>query len=147
MVRPVRVLPLLAVLAAVAVALVAPGRASARVTPLGEYFQVVVLDRISDATFASLAERGAVGLLRPSYGPTTNRRRALAELVRGAEVNARLGGGARCGAGATSGWSSRPASPRSRARPASRSCSSSGRRRSPNGERLVSGVASVRMLS
>src|SRR5438552_3518159 len=91
MVRPVRVLPLLAVLAAVAVALVAPGRASARVTPLGEYFQVVVLDRISDATFASLAERGAVGLLRPSYGPTTNRRRALAELVRGAEVNARLG--------------------------------------------------------
>ena len=92
MVRPVRVLPLLAVLAAVAVALVAPGRASARVTPLGEYFQVVVLDRISDATFASLAERGAVGLLRPSYGPTTNRRRALAELVRGAEVNARLGG-------------------------------------------------------
>src|SRR5437763_11037266 len=92
MIRPVRVLPLLAVLAAVAVALVAPGRASARVTPLGEYFQVVVLDRISDATFASLAERGAVGLLRPSYGPTTNRRRALAELVRGAEVNARLGG-------------------------------------------------------
>ena len=30
--------------------------------------------------------------MRPSYGPTTNRRRALAQLVRGAEVNARLGG-------------------------------------------------------
>jgi hypothetical protein len=92
MVRPVRLLALFALLAAVAVALVAPGRADARVTPLGEYFQVVVLDRISDATFASLAQRGAVGLLRPSYGPTTNRRRALAELVRGTEVNARLGG-------------------------------------------------------
>jgi hypothetical protein len=47
---------------------------------------------MSDATFAKLAKRGAVGLLRPGYGPTTNRRRALAELVRGTEVNARLGG-------------------------------------------------------
>jgi hypothetical protein len=47
---------------------------------------------MSDATFAMLARRGAVGLLRPGYGPTTNRRRALAELVRGSEVNARLGG-------------------------------------------------------
>src|SRR5207245_6566079 len=46
----------------------------------------------SDLTFNSLAERGAVGLLRPGYGPTTNRHRALAELVRGTEVNARLGG-------------------------------------------------------
>jgi hypothetical protein len=92
MVRPVRVIPLLALLAAAAVALVAPGSAAARVTPRGEYFQVFVLDRISDATFNSLAERGAVGLLRPSYGPTTNRRRALAELVRGTEVNSRLGG-------------------------------------------------------
>jgi hypothetical protein len=92
MVRPVRLLALLSVLAAAAVALAAPGTASARLTPRGEYFQVYVLDRISDATFASLAKRGAVGLLRPSYGPTTNRRRALAELVRGTEVNARLGG-------------------------------------------------------
>jgi hypothetical protein len=92
MVRPVRLLALLAVLAAVAVALVAPSTASARLTPRGEYFQVFVLDRISDSTFASLAKRGAVGLLRPSYGPTTSRRRALAELVRGTEVNARLGG-------------------------------------------------------
>ncbi|HLY86837.1 MAG TPA: hypothetical protein VKO84_10100 [Gaiellaceae bacterium] len=82
----------LAALAAAVVALAAPGPASARVTPVGEHFQVIVLDRISDATFATLAERGAVGLVRPGYGPTTNRRRALAELVRGAEVNARLGG-------------------------------------------------------
>src|SRR4051812_31963217 len=92
MVRPTRLLALLAVLAAVAVALAAPGAASARQNPTGENFWVVVLDRISDATFATLAERGAVGLLRPSYGPTTNRRRALAELVRGTEVSARLGG-------------------------------------------------------
>jgi hypothetical protein len=92
MVRPVRLLPLLVVLGAVAASLVAPGTASARVTPRGEYFQVYVLDRISDATFASLAKRGAVGLIRPGYGPTTNRQRAIAELVRGAEANARLGG-------------------------------------------------------
>jgi hypothetical protein len=92
MVRPARLLPVLAVLAAVGVALVAPGRAAARVTPRGEYFEVVVVDRIPDATFAALAKRGAVGLLRPAYGPTTNRRSALAELVRGAEVSARLGG-------------------------------------------------------
>jgi hypothetical protein len=92
MVRPARVLPLFAVLAAAAAALAAPGSASARLSPTGAAFRVVVLERISDATFASLAERGAVGLLRPGYGPTTNRRRALSELVRGAEVNARLGG-------------------------------------------------------
>jgi hypothetical protein len=92
MVRPVRLIALLAVLLSVCVALAAPRAASARVTPRGEVPSVVVVDRISDATFAQLARRGAVGLLRPGYGPTTNRRRALAELVRGAEVNARLGG-------------------------------------------------------
>jgi hypothetical protein len=92
MVRPVRVLPLLVVLAALGVAFATPGKADARLSPRPEYFQVYVLDRISDATFASVAKRGAVGLVRPGYGPTTNRRRALAELVRGAEVSARLGG-------------------------------------------------------
>jgi len=92
MVRPVRVLPLLAVLAAVTLALVTPGTASARQTPVGARFHVFVIDRIGDATFNSLAERGAVGLLRPGYGPTTSRHQALAELVRGTEVNARLGG-------------------------------------------------------
>jgi hypothetical protein len=92
MVRPARLLVLLALLASVVVALGAPGTASARQNPTGAPFQVFVLDRISDATFATLAEHGAVGLVRPSYGPTTNRRRALAELVRGTEVNARLGG-------------------------------------------------------
>lgn len=92
MVRPVRLLALLAVLASVGVVLAMPGTASARQTPIGASFHVYVLDRIGDPTFKLLAERGAVGLLRPGYGPTTNRRRALAELVRGTEVNARLGG-------------------------------------------------------
>ena len=92
MVRPVRLLPLLAVLVSVGVALAAPGRAAARTSPPDAAFTVVILDRIDDATFATLARRGAVGLMRPGYGPTTNRRRALAELIRGAEVNARLGG-------------------------------------------------------
>lgn len=87
MVRPSRVLVLLAALAATAVALGAPGTALARQNPPPPPFQVYVLDRISDSTFATLAERGAVGLMRPSYGPTTNRRRALAELVRGTEVS------------------------------------------------------------
>ena len=92
MVRPVRLLLLLAVLASLGVVLAMPGTASARVTPTGASFHVYVLDRIGDPTFQLLADRGAVGLLRPGYGPTTNRRRALAELVRGTEVNARLGG-------------------------------------------------------
>lgn len=94
MFRPIRLIALLGVSLSVVVALAAPGTASARLSPQGERFQygVVVVDHISDATFAELARRGAVGLLRPGYGPTTNRRRALAELVRGTEVNARLGG-------------------------------------------------------
>jgi len=92
MARPARLLPLLALLVAVVGALLAPGSAAARVQPNDAPFKVIVVDRISDATFASLAKHGAVGLLRPAYGPTTNRRRALAELVRGTEVNARLGG-------------------------------------------------------
>src|SRR3954451_16802836 len=92
MVRPVSLGALLADLLSAVVALAAPGSASARLSPAGESLHVVVVDRISDATWNELAHRGAVGLLRPSYGPTTNRRRALAELVRGTEVNARLGG-------------------------------------------------------
>jgi hypothetical protein len=92
MVLRVRVLALLGVVLAAVVALATPGTAAARVNPPGERMHVVVVDRMSDATFRQLAERGAVGLMRPGYGPTTNRRRALAELVRGTEVNARLGG-------------------------------------------------------
>ena len=39
-----------------------------------------------------LSREGAVGLLVPGVGPTTNRRQALASLVRGELENARLGG-------------------------------------------------------
>ena len=92
MIRQIRLVALLAVLVSVGAALAVPGPAAARLSPTGAPFQVIVVDQISDGTFALLAERGAVGLLRPGYGPTTNRRRALAELVRGVEVNARLGG-------------------------------------------------------
>ena len=92
MIRRGCVLFLLVVLSSAGGALAMPGSAAARLSPTVPPFQVVVVDRISDATFKVLAERGAVGLFRPSYGPTTNRRRALAELVRGAETNARLGG-------------------------------------------------------
>ena len=95
MARPAGLLRMIVVVSAVSAALVAPGLASARLSPAGAPFRVIVLNRISDGTFALLAERGAVGLVRPGYGPTTNRRRALAELVRGAEVNARLGGAPR----------------------------------------------------
>ena len=92
MVLRVRVLTLLGVVLAAVVALATPGTAAAHPTPIGERMHVVVVDRMDDATFEQLAERGAVGLMRPGYGPTTNRRRALAELVRGTETNARLGG-------------------------------------------------------
>ena len=92
MARRACLLSLLAILAATAAVLATPGTAAARPTPPGAPFQLFVLDQIDHATFETLARRGAVGLMRPGYGPTTNRRRALAELVRGAEVNARLGG-------------------------------------------------------
>src|SRR3954468_17217415 len=78
MVRPVRLVALLGVLLSAVVALAAPGSASARLTPAGESLHVVVVDRISDATWAELAHRGAGGLLRPSYGPSTNPLRAPA---------------------------------------------------------------------
>lgn len=94
MIRPTGLLRVFAIASAVCASavLAVPGSAAARVSPTGAQFQVIVLNRLSAGTFALLAQRGAVGLLRPGYGPTTNRRHALAELVRGAEVNARLGG-------------------------------------------------------
>jgi hypothetical protein len=88
--RPLRALALLTPLAGVA--LLVAGPVQARTVPPPAPFRVLVLEHVSDSTFRSLARHGAVGLLRPGFGPTTNRRQALAELVRGAEVNARLGG-------------------------------------------------------
>jgi hypothetical protein len=55
-------------------------------------FRVVIVDRMSDAAFAAVARRGAIGLMRPGVGPTTSYRSAFAELVRGAEVNSHIGG-------------------------------------------------------
>jgi hypothetical protein len=55
-------------------------------------FRVVIVDSLKPRQFQQLAARGAAGLLVPEVGPTTNRRQAVAALVRGAEVNARLGG-------------------------------------------------------
>ena len=83
---------LLAVASATVVALSAPGAASAYASPPNSKFEVIILDRMSDATFAALGRRGAVGVMRPGFGPTTSNRSALAELVRGAEINARIKG-------------------------------------------------------
>jgi preprotein translocase subunit SecG len=66
--------------------------AAAKTVPGSPPFRVLVMDHVSESVFRELASRGAVGLLVPGVGPTTNRRQALAELERGAEVNARLGG-------------------------------------------------------
>lgn len=90
--RSSRFILLLAVASAAVVALALPGNASARLTPLPARFQVVAVNQLSDGVFAALARRGAVGLMRPGFGPTTSRRSALAELVRGAEVNSHIGG-------------------------------------------------------
>lgn len=60
-------------------------------SPPGAQFSTIVADRMTDAQFAALARRGAVGLMRPGFGPTTSRHSAFAELVRGAEVNSHIG--------------------------------------------------------
>src|SRR4030088_2526783 len=72
--------------------LVSTAPASARSMPGPPPFRVVIIDSLGPTQLRQLAARGAVGLLVPEVGPTTNRRQALAALVRGAEVNARLGG-------------------------------------------------------
>jgi hypothetical protein len=78
---------------AIAAALFLPvSPATGQTTHRMPLFRVVVVDRLSPSELQRLAARGAVGLLVPEIGPTTNRRQALAALVRGAEVNARLGG-------------------------------------------------------
>ncbi|HKI92091.1 MAG TPA: hypothetical protein VJ986_07300 [Gaiellaceae bacterium] len=75
-----------------AAGLLAAAPAGAKTVPGQPPFRVLVLDHLNRAQFDQLARRGAVGLLVPGVGPTTNRRQSLAELVRGAEVNARMGG-------------------------------------------------------
>lgn len=76
----------------IAAALIGVAPAAAKTVPGSPPFRVVIVDHLTGAQFRHLAARGAVGLLVPGVGPTTNRRQALAELVRGAEKNAHLGG-------------------------------------------------------
>jgi hypothetical protein len=86
--RPRLPLVLLVVLLGLAVA--AP--AGAKTVPGSPPFRVVYVDHLSPAQLRHMAVRGAVGLLVPGAGPTTNRRQALAQLLRGAQMNAHLGG-------------------------------------------------------
>jgi hypothetical protein len=66
--------------------------AMARTVPGSPPFRVVILDHMAGWQLRQFARRGAVGLLVPGAGPTTNRRQALAQLVRGRQMNAHLGG-------------------------------------------------------
>ncbi len=66
--------------------------AGAKTIPGSPPFRVVIVDHLSPAQLRHMSLHGAVGLLVPGAGPTTNRRQALAQLVRGAQMNAHLGG-------------------------------------------------------
>ena len=66
--------------------------AAAKTVPGSPPFRVLIMDNLSASQLHDFARRGAVGLLVPGVGPTTNRRQSLAEMLRGEEVNARLGG-------------------------------------------------------
>jgi hypothetical protein len=72
--------------------LVMVGPGAAKTVPGSPPFRVVIVDHLSAAQLRHMAVHGAVGLLVPGAGPTTNRRQALAQLVRGAQMNAHLGG-------------------------------------------------------
>jgi hypothetical protein len=87
--RPRLSLVLLVVLAG----LLPAAPAAAKTIPGSAPFRVVIVDHLSPVQLRHMAARGAaVGLLVPGTGPTTNLRQALAQLVRGARVNAQLGG-------------------------------------------------------
>jgi len=73
-------------------ALAAAAPAGAKTVPSQPPFRVLIFDQLSPSQFHYLAKRGAAGLLVPGAGPTTNRRQALAQMLRGAAVPARLGG-------------------------------------------------------
>src|SRR6266516_2057646 len=66
--------------------------AAAHTVPAPQVLRVLIVSNMTVADLHHLEPRGAVGLLVPGVGPTTNRRRALAALVRGVVENARLGG-------------------------------------------------------
>lgn len=66
--------------------------AAARTMPGSPPFRVVILDHMAGWQLRQFARHGAVGLLVPGTGPTTNRRQALAQLVRGVREDSYLGG-------------------------------------------------------
>jgi hypothetical protein len=75
-----------------AAGLIAIAPAAAKTVPGSPPFRVVIVDHLAGWQLRQLARHGAVGLLVPGAGPTTNRRQALAQLVRGRQMNAHLGG-------------------------------------------------------
>ncbi len=83
---------LLLLLLVVLAVLVPAGTGGARTVPGSPPFRVVIVEHLSPAQLEHMAAKGAVGLMVPGAGPTTNRRQALAQLVRGAQMNANLGG-------------------------------------------------------
>ena len=96
--RPIRGKPrTLLILSAVGAALAWSATAAARPDSSGapfqsfqaraHYFRVFVVPNITDRQLAGLARRGAVGLMVPGVGSTTNRRYAVASLVRAINVN------------------------------------------------------------
>ena len=66
--------------------------AAAKTVPGSPPFRVVILDHMAGWQLRRFARHGAVGLLVPGTGPTTNRRQALAQLVRGVREDSDLGG-------------------------------------------------------
>jgi hypothetical protein len=80
------------VLLVVLLGLAAAAPAGAKTIPGSPPFRVLIVDHLSRAQLRHMAVHGAVGLLVPEAGPTTNRRQALAQLVRGIQGNAHLGG-------------------------------------------------------
>lgn len=66
--------------------------AAAKTVPGSAPFRVVILDHMAGWQLRLFARHGAIGLLVPGTGPTTNRRQALAQLVRGVREDSYLGG-------------------------------------------------------
>ena len=72
--------------------IVSAAPAAAKTVPGAAPFRVVILDHMAGWQLRLFARHGAVGLLVPGTGPTTNRRQALAQLVRGVREDSYLGG-------------------------------------------------------
>lgn len=72
--------------------LVLAAPAAAKTVPGSPPFRVVILDHMAGWQLRDFARHGAIGLLVPGTGPSTNRRQALAQLVRGVRENSYLGG-------------------------------------------------------